>query len=202
MKTVKIAELWLGVEEALKGDKSAGVKFAIIEAHKILENTLKSKGYPGKTIEKKLYWAGYSLQDEGGIKLAINKRNEILENFNYELSDIEAEDLLVLYKKVVQEIVSRDRLSFKKRLNIFLKVNLYPNSIYFWRNLVVFFSFFMVVRILGQTNIGNALSEFLISLSRFFISWISVIMIIIFLIIFLIVTSYKSSHTGIKIKGE
>jgi len=202
MKTVKIAELWLGVEEALKGDKSAGVKFAIIEAHKILENTLKSKGYPGKAIEKKLYWAGYSLQDEGGIKLAINKRNEILENFNYELSDIEAEDILVLYKKIVQEIVSRDGLSFKKRINIFLKVNLYPNSIYFWRNLVVFFSFFIVVRILGQTNIGNALSELLLSLSLFFISWISVIMIIVFLIIFLIVTSYKSSHTGIKIKGE
>lgn len=155
-KSAKLSELWQDVDEALHGSKSGSIKFAIVESHKILEHTLKSQGYPGKTIEKKLYWAGYSLQDDEGIKSALDKRKEVLENFEYQLSDLEAEEIVKLYKKVVHDIVSKDKFDTGNKIKAFYKVYLYPKSIYFWRNLAIIFGFFAIVKFLNYTELGKS----------------------------------------------
>lgn len=200
MKTAKLNDLWQEVDEAFKGDRSAAIRFAVLESHKILENTLKSQGYPGKTTEKKLYWAGYSLQDDEGIKSALDKRKEILENFDYQFSDIEAETLINLYKKVVHEIISKEKFSFNDKLKAFYKVYLHPKSIFFWRNLAFVFIFSAVVKILNGTEIGKGLTESIIYFSNLVLSPVMVAVVIMIVIVVLGISSYKSSRTGIKIK--
>lgn len=200
MKTAKLSDLWADVDESFKGDRSSSIRFAVIESHKILESTLKSHGYPGKTVEKKLYWAGYSLQDEDGIKSALEKRREILENFDYQLSDIEAETIINLYKKVVHEVVAKEKFTFSDKFKAFYQVYLHPKSVYFWRNLAIFFGFFGAVKILTYTEIGKSFIELIVYISDLSLSWVIVALIIIIIMIVLGVGSYKSSRTGIKIK--
>lgn len=199
-KSVKLSDLWGDVDDALQGSKAAGIKYAIIESHKILEHTLKSQGYPGKTIEKKLYWAGYSLMDDEGIKSALDKRKEVLESFDYQLSDLEAEEVVKLYKKVVHEIVKKEKFGFSDKIKAFYYVYLNPKSIYFWRNLALTFGFLGAVKILEYTEIGRSIIESVIYLSDLAFSWVIVAALILLIMVVLIVTNYKSNKTGIKIK--
>lgn len=200
MKKAKLSDLWQDVDTALTGEKAASIKFAIIESHKILENTLRSQGYPGRTIEKKLYWAGYSLEDETGIKQGLEKRKEILENFEYELSDFEATELVKLYKKVVHEIVSKPAFTFSDKLRAFAKIYLYPKSLYFWRNLAIIFAIFGFTKILAYTKIGEGIVDNFVYIADLALSWVFVALVIIVTIIVLVVSNYYENRTKIKIK--
>jgi len=200
MKKVRLSELWNEVDNAIQGDRASGVKFAIIEAHKILENTLLTLGYPGKTIEKKLYWAGYSLEDEGGIKSALDKREEILNNFDFPLSDLEAADIVALYKKVVHEIATREPFGFSKKLGAFYKVYLSPRSVYAWRNLAIFFGSLLIVKVLNYTSVGKGIVSFFVSVADLMLSWMTIAVIIVVAIIIVFVTNYRENKTKIKIK--
>ncbi len=200
MKRVKLSELWDDVDLAIGGEKSASIRYAILEAHKILEHALVSQGYPGKTIQKKLLWAGYSLEDERGINMALEKQREILNSFDYQISDLEAKEIIFLYKKVVHEIVTKEKVSFKKKIIIFFKVFLSPKSIYFWRNLGTLFSVLLILKILNKTSIGQAIVGFINDFTDTILSWVSVVIIFVFVMIFVGISSYKSSRTGIKIR--
>jgi len=200
MKKIKLSDLWKEVDSALTGDKSASFRFAIVEAHKILEQTLKSKGYPGKSIKKRLYWAGYSLEDREGIKDALEKHEEILNDFDYQLSDFEAENIVKEYKKVVQEIVSKKKLGPKDKVRIFLRVYLHPKSIYFWRNFLLLFGGFALIKVLAYTELGKSLVELVVYLSDLAFSSVTIVILLVILAVILGVSSYRSGKTGIKIK--
>jgi len=199
-KTAKLSDLWIEVDEALLGSKGAGISFAVIQSHKILEHTLKSQGYPGKTIERKLYWAGYSLVDEEGIKSALDRRKEIFENFDYQLSDLEAEEIVRMYKKIVHDIVKKEKFNFSDKLKAFYRVYLHPKSVYFWRNLAVFFSFFALVKFLNYTELGKSILGFIVYLSDLVFSWVAVAVTLVIIMIILGISGYRSNKTGIKIK--
>lgn len=200
MQKVKLSELWAEVDSALQGDRAAGIKFAVIEAHKILENTLTSQGYPGRTIEKKLYWAGYSLEDETGIKAALDKREEILSNFDFPLSDLEAADVVSQYKKVVHEVARQESFGFRDKLDAFYKVYVSPKSVYTWRNLAIAFGFFLGVKLLAYTAIGKSVIYFVVYISDLALSWVFVAGVMLAAAIILFVTNYRENKTKIKIK--
>ncbi len=200
MKKAKLSELWQEVESSLAGDKTAGIKFAILEAHKILENTLRSQGYPGKTLKKQLYWAGYSLEDEDGIKAALEKRDDILRNFDYDLSSLEAEEIIKMYKKIVHEIVTKPKFSFKNKLKAFYKIQLNPKSILFWRNLGVIVIVLCLIKILAYTEFGKVLLGVVVAITDLVISWISVAAIMFIVIIVLLVNNYLDKKSKILIK--
>lgn len=200
MQKVKLSELWAEVDAALQGDRAAGIKFAIIEAHKILENTLVSQGYPGRTIEKKLYWAGYSLEDENGIKGALDKREVVLNNFDFQLSDLEAADVVAQYKKTVHEIVRQEPFGWRAKVDAFYKVYLSPKSVYTWRNLAIAFGFFLAVKLLNYTSAGKSVVSFVVYISDMALSWVFVAGVMVTAVIILFVTNYRADKTKIKIK--
>jgi hypothetical protein len=200
MKKVKLSELWAEVDSALQGERSAGIKYAVLEAHKILENTLASQGYPGRTIEKKLYWAGFSLEDENGLKFALDKRNEILRNFDFRISDLEAADIVGLYKKVVHEIVRQESFGWKEKLTAFYKIYISPKSVYTWRNLAIAFGLFLLVKILRYTVIGKSIVDSVVYVSDLALSWVFVVVVMVVSAVILFVTNYRESKTKIRIK--
>jgi len=200
MKKMKLSELWSEVDEALQGNRAAGIKFAIIEAHKILENTLASQGYPGRTIEKKLYWAGFSLEDEGGIKGALDKREEVLNNFDFELSDLEAADVVAQYKKVVHDVARQGAFDWRAKIDAFYKVYISPKSVYTWRNLAIIFGFFLIVKLLTYTGAGQGVMNFVVYISDLALSWVFVAGVMFAAAIILFVTNYRENKTKIKIK--
>jgi hypothetical protein len=202
MKKVKLSELWNSVDEALQGDRVAGIKFAVIEAHKILDNTLISQGYPGKNIEKRLYWAGYSLEDEGGIKSALDKRDEILRNFDFSLSDLEAADIVALYKKIVHEIATQEPFGWQRKIRAFYKVYISPKSVYTWRNLAIAFGILLAVKVLNYTAVGKDITEAVVKVADVLLSWITVVVIILVSVVIIAATNYRENKTKIRIKEE
>ncbi len=196
----KFNELWAGVEKLLSGHDSSGSRLAVIEAHKILEAVLDNKGFIGKTIEEKLFWAGYSGKDKEGITEALERHKDIIEKIEYQFSDFEAQEAVRMYKKVAQSIVSKPDLKFSDKLKSYYEIYFSPKSIKLWVNLGIIFGFFITVRILSETEIGKNITEYIINTSNFIISWIFVAIILILSAIIIGLNVYFENKSKIKIK--
>lgn len=200
MSTLKVNELWQEVEKAFNTRTNAGYKAAILDAHKILERVLASKGYPGKTVDRKLYWAGYSLKSQKNITEALTKYDEIMEKFEISGSDFEIEEILKNYKKLITEIASKPDFGIREKFEAFVDVYLSPKSVLFWRSIVILFGSFLIIKTLAHTQIGSSIVAWVVTISDFAISWLFVIVIIVIIILILIVNSYFANKTKVKIK--
>lgn len=198
----KLDELWVEVETALNEHTVSGYKIAIIEAYKVLDAVLKSKGYPGKTIEKKLFWAGYSLKDKRGIAEGIRLHDEIAGKFSFKLTDLEAKDIVNEYKKAISDIQQEPNFNMVDRLKVFAENYLSPRSVLFWRNLAIVFGFFLVVKLLSQTEAGGQIVQKVVDVSDFAISWQFLVIVMTLIIIALIIHSYFSNKSPVKIKDD
>lgn len=198
----KLNELWIEVDSALAEHTVSGYKIAIIEAYKVLDAVLKSKGYPGKTIEKKLFWAGYSLKDKKGIAEGLKLHNEIIKKFSFKLTDLEAKDIVGEYKKAIAEIQEEPAFGMMDKIKVFAENYLSPKSVLFWRNLAIVFGFFLTVKLLSQTEIGGQIVQKVVDVSDFAISWQFLAIMIVLIIIALIAHSYFSNKSPVKIKDD
>lgn len=198
----KISELWTEVEKSLSERTSSGLKMAILEAHKVLYATLESKGYPGKKIEDKLYWAGYSLREKNGLAEALEKRDDILDKFEYRLSDLEAEELIKKYKHVIDEVVKAPKFSLKDRLKMITETQLSPKSVLLWRNLGIFIGFFVAIKLLDKTEVGMSISKWLSGVADFVISWQFLLLVMVIIGLIYALNVYLSNKSKVKIKED
>lgn len=198
----KINDLWRKVEESLAENTLSGNKMAILEAHKVLEAVLDAKGYPGKKIEKKLFWAGYSLKDKNGLSEAIELRNSILDKFEYQISDTEVKELTAKYKEVLDKVTALPRFTLKERLKMALETYFSPKTVLFWRNLTAFIGFFVIVKLLYRTEIGQNFTAWLADLADFVISWQFFILIVIVTGIIYAVLTYFAGKSKVVIKED
>jgi hypothetical protein len=196
----KISELWEEVEQVFAEKTSTALKMAILEAHKILEAVLDSKKYPGKTVEKKLVWAGYSLKDKNGLREAIEKHDEILYKFDYLLTNLEAEDILKLYKKAITEISKKSEFSEIDRLKALGEIYFSPKNVIFWRNLGAVVGFFATIKLLSVTESGKMIVGWFVSLANLVISWQFLILILVIASAIFLLINYFANKSKIKIK--
>jgi hypothetical protein len=200
----KVQDLWLEVEKSLTDGTASGLKMAILEAHKVLNAVLDSKGYIGGDIERKLFWAGYSLKDKNGLQEALDKRNMILDKFEYPISDYEAKEIVEKYEAAIDKVAQGPKFTLKERAKMLFETYFSPKSYLFWRNLAIFFGIFAVINILAKTRAGITFIEWVVSIAAFLVSWQFIILTaVIFLMIFL--TSFyfeKKSKIVIKESKE
>lgn len=201
-KIVKLSELWQDVESALEGDKAAGIRFAVLEAQKILDHTLKSQGYPGKNLKRRLYWAGYSTISDDELQSALEKSEEIKKNFDYNFSDIEAQEIIKLYKKIVQEVVNKKRFGFSDKIKAFYQIYLNPKSVIFWRNIASILAFFAIIKALKYTKIGESVVSLFVSVADFIFSWLFVAITMALIAIAFGISYYFERRPKVKIKDE
>lgn len=196
----KIADLWAEVEKTRLEKTPAGLKMAILEAHKVLEAVLESKGYVGKNIERKLFWAGYSLKDKEGLSEGLEKREKILSDFEYQLSDFEAEEIVRKYKKVIDEVASGPKFGYKERAKLILETYFSPKSFLFWQNLAIFLGFFFVINLLASTTFGIGLTKWLVEVAAFIISWRFLLLVAVIIGLGFAFSIYLAGRSKIKIK--
>lgn len=198
----KVSELWSEVEKILSEGTSGSYRFAVLEAEKVLKAVLDSKGFPGKTIKKQLFWAGYSLKEKEGLPEALRKHDEILEKFDYQFSNFEAEEVIKAYKKAIEEVTTKPKFSIKDRIEAILETQLSPKSVYFWRNLAGVFGFFLLVQLLAKTETGKNLIESFVNFSDFVFSWTFLAIVVLIIFIILATGSYLANQSKVKIKEE
>lgn len=196
----KLSELWQEVEQAQAEHTAAGARMSIIEAHKVLKVALDTKGYPGKTVERKLFWAGYSGQDKEGISEALNKYQEVTEKFDYLLSDFEAQEITKIYHEVIQKIMKEPNFGFVDQLRAFFKTYFSPKSIQFWKYLAILLGTFTAIKILSYTEVGKEILGLIVGLADFVISWIFVAIILVFSAGFVGIKYYFDNRSKVKIR--
>ncbi len=96
---------WEEVVRHIGSDREAEWKFAIIEADKLVDELLKSAGYPGDTMGERLMniEKGQLLSLEG-LWEAHKIRNKLAHDSNYFLRYSEARRVIELYKAALQEL--------------------------------------------------------------------------------------------------
>src|SRR3989337_1498482 len=160
-------DYWSEVEACLSEQTASGYKMAILEADKILRYVLKQKGYPGKDLEKQIFYAGWRLEDKGGLKKAIAKKEEIVEKIEYKLSTFEAEDAVEAYKEAILHFSSKKALGLKNRLTLYYTHYLSIKSSFLQKNLLIILAFFLAVKLLDSTETGRLVWEKLVAISGF-----------------------------------
>lgn len=196
----KVSELWDEVEQVFSERTSSALKMAIIEAHKILEAVLDSKKYPGRTVEERLYWAGYPLKGKNGLSEALEKHNEILLKFDYLLTNIESEDILKTYQQVINEIAAKPDFDITEQLKAFFNIYFSPKSVLFWKNLAILGAFFAIIKFLSNTQVGGDIVGWGISLANFVISWPFLVIVGVLVLLAFVINYYLANKSKIRIK--
>ena len=96
---------WEEILSHVDSDKEGEWKFAIIEADKLIDDLLKSAGYPGETLGERLMSIDKGqFQGLEGLWEAHKIRNKLAHDTNYFLRQAEARRAIMLYGQVLKEL--------------------------------------------------------------------------------------------------
>lgn len=202
MSDLKLSEIMAEIDGYLAERTPASLKMAIIDAHKTLDALLSSKGYPGRSIEKKLFWAGFSLKGKDDFLAALEMHKVITEKLEFQLSDFEAKETVEAYKKVIKVIAEREKLSISDRAKNFVEMYLAPTSIAFWRNLGIFFGIFAVIKVFSAYDPAKKLLTRIVDISDFIISWQFFLIVAILVAIIYFLFNYFTNKSKVRIKED
>lgn len=101
----KFLKTWKKIKNKLEMNIEAETKLAIIEADKLLNEVFKRLGYPQKTMEEKLKNMPENfLNNANDILRAHQIRNNIINNPDYELSIIQAREIIEVYEQTFSSL--------------------------------------------------------------------------------------------------
>jgi len=197
----KTENLWLEVERALSEHTASGYKMACIEAEKVFYYKLREKGYPTGNIKGVLTLFGWKLTNKDSLAKALEKTEQIKTVFEYTLSSFETEDIVAAFKDAVADFSHAKALSWQRRLTVFWDNYVSYKSSFAKMTLLVLFIFFLVVKFLSATKIGENLVALAVSASNFIFSWFLLLLgigAIVAIVAFGIVTWFEKRHTKIR----
>jgi hypothetical protein len=197
----KPKDLWQEVERALSEHTASGYKMACIEAEKVFYYKLRERGYPTGNIKQILALFGWKLSNKAALAKALEKTEEIKNIFEYTLSSFEAEDIVAAFKDAVDDFTHAKALSWQRKLTIFWDNYLSFRSSFAKVTLLGLFVFFLIIKFLSSTKIGEQIAGVFVNISDFIFSWFLLLVgagAIIAIITFGAFSWYEKSHTKIK----
>jgi hypothetical protein len=202
MAELKLGEIMTEINDYLDEKTPASLKMAIIEIHKTLDALLSAKGYPGRSIEKKLYWAGFSLKGKDDFLAALEMHKVIIEKLEFQLSDFEARETVEAYKKVIKVIAEREKLSLPDRAKNIFDIYLSPTSLAFWRNIGIFFGFFAIIKFFSAFEPAKNVLTLIVDIADFIISWQFFLITAIVIGIIFFAFNYFANKSKVRIKDD
>ena len=202
MADLSLTEILSGIDTDLEQRTSASLRMAILDVHKTLDALLTSKGYPGRSIEKKLFWAGFSLKGKDDFLAALEMHKVVSEKLEFQLSDFEARETVEAYKKVIKVIAEREKLSIMDRAKNMADLYLSPSSLVFWRNIAIFFGFFGIVKFFAAFGPARQLLVRVTEVADFIISWQFLLITAIIVAIIYFLFNYFAGRTKVRIKED
>jgi len=172
---------WSIVKEALDEGTVSGYKMAVIEAGKILENLLKQKGYPGRTIKDRILNARDNFHNLEGLLKAQQLRQNLTSNLEYQLTSLQVEDAVNAYHQAVIDLTSSEKanLSLLQRVRVTLRYYLPGKKRFITFVLSGFFLFLLIVLILADTQFGRDFIQGVVGVTHFIFSWIMIIVLVV-----------------------
>ena len=171
-------QVWQEIEADLKEKTNSGHKMALLDSDKMLRRALNDKGYPGKDLNKQLFWAGINLNARPDLKKALKKKQEILDEFDYRLSTFELEDFLNAYRKAIERVSSGDRLTLRKRLGIYFENYFFLKNASKLKALIAVMAVFLGIKILSSTGIGVGITKKVVSIDNLLFDWFLILLLV------------------------
>ena len=194
----KTENLWSEVERTLAEHTTSGYKMACIEAEKVFYYKLREKGYPTGNIKQILALFGWKLTNKTALAAALEKTEQIKTSFEYTLSSFEAEDIVHAFKDAVDDFGHAKALSWQRKLTVFWDNYISYKSSFAKMTLLFLFLFFLAIKFLSATKIGEQIVGIFVSIADFLFSWFLLLVgigAIVALVAFGAVTWYEKSHT-------
>ncbi len=181
MPKIKEEINWGIVQEALDEGTISGYKMAVIEAGKILEDLLKQKGYPGRTIKDRVLNARDYFHNLEGLLKANEIRQKLVDKVEYQLTSIQVEDAITAYRQAVVDLTSDEKasLSLFKKTRLSLKYYIPSRKKALTLILGGFFLFLLLVLILADTSFGRDFIQGVVGMTHFIFSWIMIIVLMV-----------------------
>lgn len=167
----KPENLWHEVERSLAEHSPTGYKMACIEAEKVFLYLLREKGYPTKNINIIMTLFGWRLSNRAALTNAFSKAEDIKNTFEYTLSSFEAEDIVSAFKQAIDDFSETKTLNWKRKITIFWDNYISFRSSFAKVALITIFSFFLLVKLLAHTKIGQNIVGIFVAISDFIFSW-------------------------------
>jgi len=105
LRASKVVKKWQKIKKRLEGGIESEAKLAVIEADKILDETLKKMGFSEETLGKKLdKLTAASLPNIEEVKQIHKIRNNIIYDPTYRLDFEEAKKALLIYEKALTDL--------------------------------------------------------------------------------------------------
>lgn len=102
---LKIGKGWEGIEVRLETQMESEWKLALIEADKMLDDTLNRMGFGGQSLGERLERLTIAtLPNLEEIKIAHKVRNNIIHDPTYKLILEEAKKIILIYKKALTDL--------------------------------------------------------------------------------------------------
>lgn len=100
---------WTEIAKHIDSIREAEWKFAVIEADKLVDDILRTAGFPGETMGERLMSAeGGKIQNLQGLWEAHKTRNRLAHDTNYFLRHAEARQAITNYKATLKEFGAID----------------------------------------------------------------------------------------------
>lgn len=113
---------WRPVEQAMNEQTPSGYKIAIIETHKMLEQIMIEKKFPGKTHEQRLGAVKKIMSNPEQLTYATNMYQKILHTPHFSLSLSDVKEIIAAYYQTIIEIkefAPKKTIGLLKRLRIY-----------------------------------------------------------------------------------
>jgi len=182
--------IWHEIEADLREKTDSGYKMALLDSDKLLRNTLKRKGYPGKDLKKQLFWAGINLSGRADLKNAIKKKDEVLNDSDYRLSSFEIEDYLSAYKKVIEWVLSAKKLGLKRKIGLTLENLLFLKNTSWTKALLVVLAIFFGIKLLSSTDMGKNVVGKIVEIDSQLFDWLKIALLISLVVAALVLASF------------
>jgi|GEM_PF-1439358 len=170
--------LWQEVKADLDEGTACGYKMALLDSDKLLRVVLKQKGYPGKDLKKQLFWAGISTKNRPNFKNALEKKDEILNSLDYQLSSFEIEDFLEAYRKVIGKVMESEKMGLKRKIGIYFENYFSLKGSWTRNSLITFFAFLFGIKFLSGTGMGQSITDGIVVIDDTLFSWFIILLLL------------------------
>jgi hypothetical protein len=95
---------WLKIEQNLKKTEPIGFNTAVMEADKLVDQSLKERGFVGSTMGERMKSANQAFSDRNGVWAAHKLRNQIAHESGFSVTYDQARTSLSRFKQALKDL--------------------------------------------------------------------------------------------------
>ena len=171
---------WDKVRRFLDEGDLAGLVVSLIEAEKLLNQTLKEKKYPGRNFTERIKSAKDKFSNFSGLLQARKIKRQVCNELKYNLTSMDIEYGINQFKQAIFDLTSEEK-SGPSLLNRIMLINEYylPSKLNFLKKFLVYLVIaFFAILFLANTQIGLEIVRNVVLFVNTIFNWVLIVVLV------------------------